>query len=52
MNHVPHDAQLIAKVRAYLPDHDTTGLQLEIMSVAEATRFSLDRIRAGQDTIS
>ena len=47
-----HDAQLIAKANAYLPDHDTTGLQVEIMSPVEATRFSLERIRAGQDTIS
>ncbi len=47
-----HDAQLIAKVEAYLAEHDTTGLQLEIMPVREATRFSLDRIRSGQDTIS
>jgi isocitrate dehydrogenase len=47
-----HDAQLIAKVEAYLPDYDTTGLQLEIMPVREATRFSLERIRNGQDTIS
>ena len=48
----PHDAQLIAKVRAYLPEHDTTGLQIEIMDVAGATRFSLERCRNGQDTIS
>ena len=47
-----HDAELIAKVNAYLPNHDTTGLQLEIMAPVEATRFSLERIRAGQDTIS
>ncbi|MCD9624356.1 NADP-dependent isocitrate dehydrogenase [Rhabdothermincola salaria] len=47
-----HDAQLIAKVRAYLPDHDTTGLQIEIMAPADATRFSLERIRRGEDTIS
>jgi len=48
----PHDAQLIAKVRAYLPEHDTTGLQIEIMDVGAATRFSLERCRNGQDTIS
>ncbi|MDH3682800.1 MAG: NADP-dependent isocitrate dehydrogenase [Acidimicrobiia bacterium] len=47
-----HDAQLIDKVNAYLLEHDTTGLQVEIMDVAAATRFSLDRIRNGQDTIS
>ncbi len=47
-----HDAQLIAKVNAYLKEHDTKGLEIHIMSVAEATRFSLERIRAGKDTIS
>ena len=48
----PHDAQLIAKVRRYLQDHDTSGLQIEIMSPVEATKFSLDRIVQGLDTIS
>jgi len=47
-----HDAQLIEKVNAYLKEHDTKGLEIHIMSVAEATRFSLERIRAGKDTIS
>ena len=47
-----HDAQLIAKVRRYLTDHDTSGLQIEIMAPIEATRFSLERIREGLDTIS
>ncbi len=47
-----HDAQLIAKVRTYLADHDTDGLQIEILSPVEATTFSLDRIRQGLDTIS
>ncbi len=47
-----HDAQLITKVTAYLKDHDTTGLQIEIMSPVEATKFSLERLKAGQDTIS
>jgi len=47
-----HDAALIGLVRRYLADHDTEGLQLEIMSPVDATRFSLDRIRRGQDTIS
>ncbi|PYM90816.1 MAG: NADP-dependent isocitrate dehydrogenase [Candidatus Rokuibacteriota bacterium] len=47
-----HDAQLIDKVTRYLRDHDTRGLDIRIMSVAEATRFSLERLRAGQDTIS
>ena len=48
----PHDAQLIAKVREYLPEHDLTGLQIEIMAPVAATAFSLERIRAGLDTIS
>ncbi|MFC7406478.1 NADP-dependent isocitrate dehydrogenase [Georgenia alba] len=47
-----HDRNLIEKVRTYLPEHDTQGLQIEIMSPAEATRFSLERIRRGEDTIS
>ena len=47
-----HDAQLITKVRRYLGDHDTDGLQIEIMSPEDATKFSIDRIRRGEDTIS
>lgn len=47
-----HDAQLIEKVKAYLPEHDTDGLQIEIMSPVDATAFSLERIRRGEDTIS
>ncbi|MDE2599900.1 MAG: NADP-dependent isocitrate dehydrogenase [Rhodocyclaceae bacterium] len=47
-----HDAQLIAKVKAYLPKHDTSGLTLEILSPVKAIQFSVDRIRKGQDTIS
>ena len=47
-----HDAQIIRKVEAYLPDHDTTGLDIRIMPPVEAMRFSLGRIRKGQDTIS
>jgi len=47
-----HDAQLIAKVERYLKDHDTSGLDIRIMAPVEATRFSLERIRAGKDTIS
>lgn len=47
-----HDAQLIEKVKAYLPEHDTDGLRIEIMSPVEATKFSLERIRRGEDTIS
>ena len=47
-----HDAQLIKKVNAYLPEHDTEGLEIHIMAPAAATRFSLERISAGKDTIS
>ncbi|MFB6890399.1 NADP-dependent isocitrate dehydrogenase [Kitasatospora sp. NPDC056327] len=47
-----HDAVLIEKVKAYLPEHDTTGLQIEIKSPVEATTFSLERIRRGENTIS
>jgi isocitrate dehydrogenase len=47
-----HDATLIAKVRTYLADHDTEGLQIKILSPVEATAFSLERIRRGEDTIS
>ncbi|MDH6135528.1 isocitrate dehydrogenase [Kitasatospora sp. MAA4] len=47
-----HDANLIAKVKAYLPEHDTDGLQIEIMSPEKAIAFSLERIRRGEDTIS
>ena len=47
-----HDANLIAKVEQYLPEHDTDGLQIEIMSPADACAFSIERIRRGEDTIS
>ncbi|MFG2719099.1 NADP-dependent isocitrate dehydrogenase [Streptomyces sp. NPDC048416] len=47
-----HDATLIEKVRTYLAEHDTEGLRIEIMSPVEATAFSLERIRRGEDTIS
>ena len=47
-----HDAQIIAKVKTYLKDYDTTGLTIEIMAPAEATKYSLARIRKGEDTIS
>ncbi len=47
-----HDAQIIAKVEKYLPDHDTTGLDIRIMKPVDAMRFSLERIRRGEDTIS
>jgi len=47
-----HDAQLIEKVETYLKDHDTDGLDIRIMAPEDAMRFSLERIRAGKDTIS
>jgi isocitrate dehydrogenase len=47
-----HDAEIIRKVKAYLPQHDTGGLEIHIMPPAEATRFTLARLKAGQDTIS
>ena len=47
-----HDAELIKKVNTYLPQHDTAGLDIRIMSPREATRFSLQRMKDGQDTIS
>ncbi|MEM6749649.1 MAG: NADP-dependent isocitrate dehydrogenase [Planctomycetota bacterium] len=47
-----HDAQLIQKVNAYLPEHDTSGLTLEIMAPVDATNHALERCKAGQDTIS
>ncbi len=47
-----HDAQVIAKVKTYLKDHDTTGLDIQILSPVEATRVSLERIKEGKDTIS
>jgi isocitrate dehydrogenase len=48
----PHDANLIAKVREYLAEHDTSGLQIEIMAPDDAIRFTVARLRKGQDTIS
>ncbi|RNL62955.1 NADP-dependent isocitrate dehydrogenase [Nocardioides marmoriginsengisoli] len=47
-----HDANLIAKVNAYLPEHDTSGLDIKILTPELATAFSLERIRRGEDTIS
>jgi len=47
-----HDANLIAKVNEYLKDHDTEGLEIKILSPVEATAFTLERIRKGEDTIS
>jgi isocitrate dehydrogenase len=50
--HRAHDANLIAKIKEYLPEHETGGLTIEIMPPAEATAYSLERIRKGEDTIS
>ena len=50
--HRAHDAQLIKKVEAYLPEYDVLGLDIFIMSPEEATTFSLERIVQGEDTIS
>lgn len=47
-----HDAQLIQKVETYLQDHDTSDIETHILSPIEATKFSVDRIRRGEDTIS
>jgi len=47
-----HDSQLIAKVETYLKDHDTSGLEIKIMAPREATRYSLERMKKGEDTIS
>jgi isocitrate dehydrogenase len=47
-----HDAQLIKKVNLYLKDHDTSGLEIQIMAPAAATRFTVSRLKDGNDTIS
>ncbi|PJM93876.1 NADP-dependent isocitrate dehydrogenase [Streptomyces sp. CB01373] len=47
-----HDANLIAKVEQYLPEHDTEGLDIKILSPVEATKLSVERIRRGENTIS
>lgn len=47
-----HDRQIIEKVNAYLPEHDTEGLDIRIMAPAEAAAFSVERMRKGEDTIS
>jgi len=47
-----HDAELIKKVNAYLPNHDTSGLDIRIMSPKEATKFTLARIKQGENAIS
>ena len=47
-----HDAQLISKVERFLGEHDTAGLEIKILAPAEATRFTLVRLKEGQDTVS
>jgi isocitrate dehydrogenase len=47
-----HDAQILAKVEKYLPEHDTKGLDIRILPPAEAANFTLERLKAGEDTIS
>ncbi|MFJ4551837.1 NADP-dependent isocitrate dehydrogenase [Streptomyces sp. NPDC088817] len=47
-----HDANLIAKIKQYLPEHDTEGLDIRILSPVEATKLSVERIRRGENTIS
>ncbi|MCB0461119.1 MAG: NADP-dependent isocitrate dehydrogenase, partial [Flavobacteriaceae bacterium] len=47
-----HDAELIKKVEMYLPNHDTAGLDIQILSPIKATQFTLKRLKAGKDTIS
>ncbi len=47
-----HDSEMIKKVNKYLEEHDTTGLDIKIMDVAAATRYTNERVRAGKDTIS
>ncbi len=48
----PHEAQMITKVRMYLHEHDTTGLDIQIMSQVRAMRYTLERVIRGEDTIS
>jgi isocitrate dehydrogenase len=47
-----HDAQIIAKVSAYLPEHDTDGLEIHVLKPVDAMNFALERIRRGEDTIT
>ena len=47
-----HDAEIIQKVKKYLPEHDTSGLEIKIMKPVDAMKFSLERIRRGEDTIA
>ncbi len=47
-----HDANIISKTQTYLKNHDTSGLEIKIMAPVEAMRYTLDRVKAGEDTIS
>ncbi|RKF03566.1 isocitrate dehydrogenase [Tenacibaculum lutimaris] len=47
-----HDREIIKKVEKYLQDHDTTGLEIKILSQVEATKYTLERVKAGKETIS
>ena len=47
-----HDAEIIKKVEKYLQDHDTAGLEIKILSQEEATKYTLERVKEGKDTIS
>jgi isocitrate dehydrogenase len=47
-----HDAQIIKKVNQYLPDHDTSGLDIRIMNLVDAMNFTLERVRKGENTIA
>jgi isocitrate dehydrogenase len=47
-----HDAEIIKKVKKYLPEHDTSGLDIQILKPQDAMKFTLERIRRGEDTIS
>ncbi|RLD30244.1 MAG: NADP-dependent isocitrate dehydrogenase [Bacteroidetes bacterium] len=48
----PHDAELVKKINIYLPNHNTSGLDIRILSPIEATEFTLKRVKEGKDTIS
>lgn len=50
--HRAHDAEIIKKVKQYLPDHDTSGLNIQILSPIKATEYTLQRLKDGKDTIS
>jgi len=47
-----HDAEIIKKVNSYLPEHDTTGLEIKVMKPVDAMQFSLERVRRGENTIA